>query len=203
MSDINIKFPKDKIVFGLDFKNINNDKIYLMNSPLVLDNCLSFDGDSWIYTSINKSVNYLFCDSNNEWTCDVWFKPNGINGLISGVGNTTFGIYVENSNLKCKLRGTESIIETNLCSLDSHAVTVTWDGNKALGYYNGLNPIKLNVGNDEVENNNDGLCDSLEGDLRLYNRFSGDIFANYLYKSALSQDEVYDRYIITIREINI
>ena len=171
----------------------------LVNNPTFDTGTFLFDGTSHITTPVNTAVNYLFADNTQNWTCNIWFKPNGVDGVICGIGTgigteTTFALYTQASNLICKLRGSETTISTNLNTEDFHCVTVSWDGANALGYYNDSNGIALSVGTATPQTQNYGIADPAGGNLSNYNRFSGEVSANFLYDIALDSDQAIGNY---------
>jgi hypothetical protein len=177
----------------------NGNNGTLIDNPQFSNGVFSFDGTSWISTPISNSVNNLFADNTQSWSVNIWFKPNGVDGVICGNADgidtdSTFALYMESSNLKSMIRGSETIISSNLLTTDFHCITVTWDQTQAFGYYNDNNSVELNVGTATIQNNNYGICDSAGGSLSNFNRFSGEVSANYLYSISLSETQAHNNY---------
>lgn len=162
----------------------------------------SFDGNNdWVGTPIGAEVNYLFADSTTHWSVYNWFKYDGSDGVIcgcaGGIGSaTTFAFYIENNDLKCRVRGPSSnhLVKSNLDTSNFHFVCATWNGTEALVYYNDEPPVTIGIGTANIQEYNFGIADLKEGALDNFDRLGGIIDEVAIWDTALSASEVTELY---------
>ena len=160
---------------------------------------VSFSED-YLETSLNDEVDNFHAVSSNSWTNSVVFRHNGQDGIIAGAaggigGATTFAIYMQNGDVRVRLRGdTDASLQTVGSNIEQgvwHHLIVTWDGTNARGYLNGGTAVELPVGSSGNQGYN-YFIGSSRNDLTNYPYFTGDIAENIVYDGVLSSNRRQD-----------
>lgn len=139
----------------------------------LLGNGRSFNGSSYIATSLDTQANQLFATTNVSWTVETWFNTTSSSGMLVGRGggagaSATFALWVNASGeLATVLRGTAAVIATGVNDGAWHHAAVTWNGNAATGYIDGR-PINLAVGTAAIQTKNVYLGATANGASTLY-----------------------------------
>ncbi len=118
---------------------------------------LSFDGINQrvtFGTQLDPIAYGLFADSNSIWSVSSWFLPDTTNSsagaIVSKAGGTgaaaTFIIWSQGSTLVVRLRGGTILNITTSLTQTWSEVVITWDGNVAKAYLNGLYISDISVG---------------------------------------------------------
>ncbi len=153
--------------------------------------------EDYFETSLNTEVNNFHAVSSNFWSLSLVFRHTGEDGIIAGAaggigGATTFAIYMQNNDVRVRLRGnTNGALQTvgsNIPQGTWHHILVTWDGSVARGYLNGGSSVTLPVGTSGNQGENYYIGSS-RNNLANYPYFTGDVAENIVYNSVLSTEE--------------
>jgi|TARA_B100002019_G_scaffold261376_1_gene248101 hypothetical protein len=165
---------------------------------------LVFDQSNNDYVTTENTLtdaDELFADTGRAWSASSWFNVDVISSadkaVISrgglGQSGTNFLIWVENANLKVRLRGgTTTNISTSIAINTWYNVAITWDGTTAKGYLNGQFITTIPVATASLQTTHFGIGNA--GSDMDREPFDGKISQVLAHNRALTAAEVLQNY---------